>query len=69
MGILFEAKIEGISEVQGVKNYDGKLEGAKVKVLGPTMKVIIPPQSSKLTWEVKASKTSSVFQGNQNRIE
>ena len=33
MGILLEADIESISEVQGVKNYGGKSDGRKVKVL------------------------------------
>ena len=33
LGILLEAEIESISEVQRVKNYDGKSDKGKVKVL------------------------------------
>ena len=32
-GTLLETEIESISEVQGVKNYDGESEGGKVKAL------------------------------------
>ena len=33
MGVLLEVEIGGISEVQGVENYAGELEGAKGEVL------------------------------------
>ena len=33
LGKLFEAEIRSISKVQGVKNYGGESEGAKMKVL------------------------------------
>jgi len=49
LGILLEAEIESISEVQRVKNYGKESEWAKGKSWGLIMEASIPPRNSKLS--------------------